>query len=95
MPSILHVNHTWEHTPAEILNHHPKSQFGIIMGSWVKDNDMEDFKTMLAYTADKFTPTGTLCHYKDKADPEKLIMMPARPPAGTLQPQDVHYTCHE
>ena len=49
------------------------------MGSWVKNNDMEDFRTMLAYTADKFTPTGTLCHYKDKAGPEKLVMMPTRP----------------
>ena len=49
------------------------------MRAWVKDNDMEDFRTMLAYTADKFTPTGSLCHFKDKADPEKLIMMPITP----------------
>ena len=55
------------------------------MRAWVKDNDMEDFRTMLAYTADKFTPTGSLCqsgslcHYKVKVDPEKLIMMPTTP----------------
>ena len=40
-----------------------------MMRAWVKDNDMEDIRTMLAYTADKFTPTGSLCHYKDKVDP--------------------------
>ena len=40
---------------------------------------MEDFRAMLAYTADKFTPTGSLCHYKDISDPKKLIMMPTIP----------------
>ena len=57
MPAILHLNHTWEHSLTDILNHDPKPQMGIIMRAWVKDNDMEDFRTMLAYTADKFTPT--------------------------------------
>ena len=49
------------------------------MRAWVKDSNMKDFRTMLAYTADKFTPTGSLCHYKDKADAQTLIMMPTNP----------------
>ena len=79
MPALLHLNLTWEHTQTEILNQDPKAQMGIIMRAWVKDNDMEDFRRMLAYTADKFTPTGSLCHYKDKDDTEKLIMMQLNP----------------
>ena len=46
------------------------------MRAWVKDNNMEDFSTMLTYTADKFTPTG---NYKEKDDPETLMKMPPTP----------------
>ena len=45
MPAILHLSLTWEQTLTEILNHDPKSQMGINMRAWVKDNDMEDFQT--------------------------------------------------
>ena len=79
MSAILQLNLTWEHTLIEILNHDPKSQMSIKIREWVKDNDMENFRAMLAYTADKFTPTGSLCYFKDKADPEKIIMMPTTP----------------
>ena len=54
----------------EILNHNPKTQMRITMRAWVKDNDMTDFTSMLTYTADKFTPTGSLCYYKEKVDSE-------------------------
>ena len=70
MPSIIHLNPTWEHTLTEILNYDPKTQMGIIMRTWVKDNDMTDFISMLTYTADKFTPTSSLCYYKEKVDAE-------------------------
>ena len=49
---------------------------GIIVRAWVKDNDMTDFTSMLTYTADKFTPTGSLCYYKEKVDSETPTMMP-------------------
>ena len=52
---------------------------GIIMRVWVKDNNMEDFSTMLSYAADKFAPSGSLCHYKDKDNPETPINMPILP----------------
>ena len=38
---------------------------------------MTDFTSMLTYTADKFTPTGFLCYYKEKVDAETPTMMPA------------------
>ena len=46
------------------------------MRAWVKDNNMTDFISMLTYTADKFTPTGFLCYYKEKVDAETPTMMP-------------------
>ena len=63
----------------EILNHRPKSQMGIIMRRWVRHNSMTEFSSLLSYTADKFTPTGALCHYKEKVDSEMLLMMPTTP----------------
>ena len=73
MPAISHLNPTWEHTLTDILNHDPKTQMGIIMRAWVKDNNMTDFTSMLTYTADKFTPTGFLCYYKEKVDAKHKI----------------------
>ena len=49
------------------------------MRAWVKHNNMEDFNSLLSYTADKFTPTGSLCQYKEKADSETLMVMPTTP----------------
>ena len=79
MSAVLLPNDMWEHTLTEIFNYDPKSQMGIILKAWVKENNMEKFSTVLSYKADKFTPTGSLCHYKDKADPETLMMMPTTP----------------
>ena len=76
MPAISHLNPTWEHTLTDMLNHDPKTQMGIIMRAWVKDDNMTDFTSMLTYTADKFTPTGFLCYYKEKVDAETPTMMP-------------------
>ena len=76
MPAISHLNPSWEHTLTDVLNHDPKTQMGIIMRSWVKDNDMTDFTSMLMYTADKFTPTASLCYFKEKVDAETPTMMP-------------------
>ena len=45
------------------------------MRVWVKDNNMIDFISMLTYTADKFTPTGFLCYYKENVDAETPTMM--------------------
>ena len=75
MPAISHLNPTWEHTLTDILNHDSKTQMGIIMRAWVKDNNMTDFTSMLTYTADKFTLTGFLCYYKEKVDAETPTMM--------------------
>ena len=89
MPAIIHLNNIWGHTLAEILNHDPKSQMGIIVSTWVKHNNMEDPNSLLTYTADKFTPTGSLCQYKEKADSETLMMMPTTPLQGLYECEQV------
>ena len=78
MPAISDLNLTWEHTLTEILNHDPKTQIGIIMRAWVKDNDITDFTSMMTCTADKFTSTGSLCHFKEKVDSETPTMIPTK-----------------
>ena len=75
-PAISHVNPTWEHTQTDILNHDSLAQMGIKMRTWVKDNDMTDFTSTLPYTADKFSPTSSLCYYKENVDEETPTMMP-------------------
>ena len=78
MPSIIHLYPTWEHTLTEILNYDPRTHMGIIMRAWVKDNDMTDFSSMITYTADKLTPTSSLCYYKQQVDAETPKMMPTK-----------------
>ena len=78
MSSIIQLNHTWEHTLTEILNYDHNTQMRIIMRAWVKDHDMTDFSSMVTYTADMFTPTGSLCSYKENVDAETPTMMPTK-----------------
>ena len=42
MPSIINLSPVWEHTLTEILNHGNKTEVGIIMRSWVKDNNLQE-----------------------------------------------------
>ena len=49
------------------------------MRSWVKHNKLEDMTSLLIYDLNNFTPTGTLCFYKEEVDSEVVIMMPTTP----------------
>ena len=79
MPSIIHLSTIWEHTLTEILNHDNKTEVGIIMRAWVKHNKLEDMSDLLIYDLNDFTPTGTLCHYKETAEAEETKIMPNTP----------------
>ena len=46
MSSIINLSHICEHTLTEILNHGKKTEVGIIMRSWVKDNNLEDMNDL-------------------------------------------------
>ena len=76
MPSIINLSHIWEHTLTEILNHGNKTEVGIIMRSWVKDNNLEEIKL---YDLNDFTPTGSLSQYKVSAEAEETKPMPITP----------------
>ena len=54
MPTIINLSDNWEHTLTEILSHGPKMEVGIIMRAWVKHNKLEDFNSLLSFTADDF-----------------------------------------
>ena len=79
MPAIIHLSDIWEHTLTEILNNDPQTELGIIIRAWVKHNKLEDFNSLLIFNVDDFTPSGTLCYFKDKVDSEAVMMMPTTP----------------
>ena len=75
MPSIRHLSTVC----SEILNHANKTEAGIIMRAWVKHNKLEDMTDLLIYDLNDFTPTGTLCNYKETAEAEETKIMPNTP----------------
>ena len=46
------------------------------MRAWVKHNKFEDITSLMIYDLNDFTPSGTLCYYKEKAESEAAHMMP-------------------
>ena len=79
MPSIINLSPVWEHTLTEILNHGNKTEVGIIMISWVKDNNLQDMNNLLIHDLNDFTPTGSLSQYKESAEAEETKPMPITP----------------
>ena len=77
--AIIHLSDICEHTLTGILNHDPKTEVGIMMRECVKHNKLEDFNSLLNFIVDDFTPSCTLCYFKDKADSEVVMMMPTTP----------------
>ena len=79
MPSIINLSPIWEHTLTEILNHCNKTEVGIIMRSWVKDNNLQDMNHLLINDLTDFTPSGSLSQYKVSEEAEKTKQMPLTP----------------
>ena len=79
MPSIINLSPIWEHTLTEILNHGNKTEVGIIMRSWVKNNNLQDMNDLLLHDLTDFTPTGSLSQYKESAEAEETTPMPITP----------------
>ena len=67
-PSIINLSPIWEHTLTEIRNHGNKTEVGIIMRSWVKDNNLEDMNDLLLHDLNDFTPTGMLKNLCSRLD---------------------------
>ena len=49
------------------------------MRAWVKHNKLEDFNLLLNFNVDDFTPSDSLCYFKENADSEVLKMFPTTP----------------
>ena len=75
MPAIINLSPIWEHTLTEILNHGNKAEVGIIMRSWVKDNNLQNMDDLLLHDLNDFTPTGILSQYKESAEAEETKPM--------------------
>ena len=58
----IELSYVWDHTIMKILNHDIHSKIGNMIKEWVVFNKLEDFKSLLKYTDDEFTPTGKLCY---------------------------------
>ena len=76
MPTIINLSPIWEHTLTEILNHGNKTEVGIIMRSWVKDNNLPDMNDLIIHDLNDFTPTGSLSQYKVLGEAEETKPMP-------------------
>ena len=49
------------------------------MRAWGKHYKLEDMTDLLIYDLNDFTPTGTLCNYKETAEAEETKIMPNTP----------------
>ena len=43
------------------------------MRAWAKYNKLEDMTSLLIYDLNDFTPSGTLCYYKEKVESQVAI----------------------
>ena len=65
MAENIELSCVWDHTIIKILNHDIHSKMGNMIKEWVVFNKLEDFKSLLEYTDDDFTPTGKLCYINE------------------------------
>ena len=79
MPSIINLSHIWEHILTEILNLCNKTEVGIIMRSWMKDDNLQDINDLLSHDINDFTPTGSLSKYKESGEAEETKPLPITP----------------
>ena len=91
---MIHLSTVWEHTFTEILNHDNKTEVGIIMRACVKHNKLEGMTDLLIYYLNDFTPTGTLCNYKETAEAEETKNYAQYTSERAFQPLQIHPTSH-
>ena len=64
MPAVINLNAVWEHTLTNILKHGPKTEVGIILRIWLEYHKLDDFKTLLGWGTENFSPSGPLSTYR-------------------------------
>ena len=62
MSKNVELRYVWDHTIIKILNHDIQSKMGNMIKEWVVFNKLENFNSLLEYTADDFTSTGKFCY---------------------------------
>ena len=62
MTETNHLCDLWEHTIAKVFKHDPKSELRLMSKQWIIFNKLENFNSILNYTIDDYTPSGTLSY---------------------------------
>ena len=68
MTDTNHLCDLWEHTIAKGFKHDSKSKLGLMLKQWIEFNKLEDFKSILNYAIDDFTPSGNLSYMNQYGD---------------------------
>ena len=68
MTGTTHLCDLWEHTIVKVFKHDQKSELGLILRQWVIFNKLENFNSLLNYTIDDFTPSGSLCYINENGE---------------------------
>ena len=65
MSETNHLSDLWEHTIAKVFKHESKSELGLMLKQWIIFNKLENFNSILNYTIDDFTLSGSLSYLNE------------------------------
>ena len=68
MSESNHLCDLWEYTIAKIFKHDSKSELRLMLKQWIIFNKLENFKSILNYPIEDFTPSGNLCYMNEHGD---------------------------
>ena len=68
MSESNHLCDLWEYTIAKIFKHDSKSELRLMLKQWILFNKLENFKSILNYPIEDFTPSGNLCYMNEHGD---------------------------
>ena len=68
MTDTNHLCDLWEHTIVKVFKHDSKSQLGLMLKQWIIFNMLENFNSILNYTIDDFTPSGSLSYMNQQGE---------------------------
>ena len=68
MTDTNHLCDLWEHTIVKVFKHDSKSQQGLMLKQWIIFNRLENFNSILNYTIDDFTPSGSLSYMNQQGE---------------------------
>ena len=65
MAESNHLCDLWQQTIVKVFKHDSKSQLGLMLKEWIKCIKLDNFNSILNYTIDDFTPSGSLSYMSE------------------------------